>query len=303
MIDKGDKVYKELCFTCHGPDGLGAPQDGGPAGTIMAPPLANSPRVQGHRDYVIKTLLHGMTGPLDGKTYPAGVMMPFGTNTDEWIANIASYVRNSFGNRSAFVTAADVARVRASTSARKTMWTPEELEASQPRLILAQPSWKVTASHNATAAPGALTFTTWNTAAPQQPGMWFQVELPAAVQLTEIQFESPAQGGRGGGGGRAAAAAQAQAAAPGAGAPAPAAPPAFTPPPPASPRQFKVEVSMDGTSWGTPVAQGEGRGQSTMITFAPVRAKYLRITQTGTAEPPAPWSIQRLRLYEVSDGK
>ena len=43
---------------------------------------------------------------------------------------------------------------------------------------------------------------------------------------------------------------------------------------------------MDGTSWGTPVAEGEGKGQSTVITFAPVRAKYVRITQTGTAEPP-----------------
>ena len=132
VIDRGDKVYKELCFTCHGPDGRGAPQDGGPAGTIMAPSLVGSPRVLGHRDYVIKTLLHGMTGPLDGKTYPAGVMMPLGANDDQWIAAIASYVRNSFGNRAAFVTAADVARVRASTAARKTMWTPEELEAHGP---------------------------------------------------------------------------------------------------------------------------------------------------------------------------
>ena len=181
-------------------------------------------------------------------------------------------MRNSFGNRSSFVTAADVARVRASTSARKAMWTPEELEASQPRLMLAQPSWKVTASHNPAAAPGALTFTTWNTAAPQQPGMWFQVELPAAVQLTEIQFESPGPGGRGGGRGAAAAAAAAAQGAPNAGAAAPGAaaaqapaaapapPPAFTPPPPASPRGYKVEVSMDGASWGTPVAEGEGRG-------------------------------------------
>ena len=28
-------------------------------------------RATGTRDYVIKTLLHGMTGPLEGKTYPA----------------------------------------------------------------------------------------------------------------------------------------------------------------------------------------------------------------------------------------
>ena len=35
-------------------------------GTTMAPSLANSIRVQGHRDYVTKTLLHGMDGPIDG---------------------------------------------------------------------------------------------------------------------------------------------------------------------------------------------------------------------------------------------
>ena len=56
---------------------------------------------------------------------------------------------------------------------------------------------------------------------------------------------------------------------------------------------------MDGTTWSAPVAEGEGKGPSTVITFAPVRAKFVRITQTGTAEPPANWSIQRLRLYEV----
>ena len=42
---------------------------GAPAGTLLAPPLAGSPRVQGHRDYVIKTLLHGLTGPVAGKTF------------------------------------------------------------------------------------------------------------------------------------------------------------------------------------------------------------------------------------------
>jgi mono/diheme cytochrome c family protein/glucose/arabinose dehydrogenase len=326
-LERGDKVYKELCFSCHGPDGRGAQQDGGPAGATMAPALANSPRVQGHRDNVIKTLLHGMTGPLEGRTYPAGVMMPLGTNTDDWIAAIASYVRNSFGNRSPFVTAADVARVRAATTARKTMWTPEELEASQPRLLLAQPSWKLSASHNSAAASGALTFTTWNTGAPQQSGMWFQVELPDAVRLAEIQFESPRPGGRGGGRARGGAAATppagaGPAAAPGGGPPAgappgaaggavppaepgtggQAAPPAFTPPPPASPRRYRVEVSMDGSTWSAAVAEGEGTGGSTVITFAPVRAKLVRITQTANADGAPFWSIQRLRLYEVSDG-
>ncbi len=54
---------------------------------------------------------------------------------DDWIAAIASYVRNAFGNTGGTVSVADVARVRTATTARKVMWTAPELEASLPVLI------------------------------------------------------------------------------------------------------------------------------------------------------------------------
>ena len=130
---QGSDVFGAVCFACHGADGLGAPLAGAPAGTMMAPPLAGSPRVQGHRDYIIKVLLHGLTGPLDGKTY-RDVMVPM-DNTDEWVAGIASYVRNSFGNTGGLVTPADVARVRAEIAAAKAPWTAPDLEASLPRAL------------------------------------------------------------------------------------------------------------------------------------------------------------------------
>jgi hypothetical protein len=60
---------------------------------------------------------------------------------------------------------------------------------------------------------------------------------------------------------------------------------------------------MDGSTWSAPVAEGEGTGSSTTITFAPARAKFVRITQTGTADGATPWSIQRLRLYEAIESK
>ena len=68
--ERGDTIYKELCFSCHGDDGRGTPQPGAAAGMMMAPSLAGSPRVQGHRDYVIKTLLHGWTGPSTASCTP-----------------------------------------------------------------------------------------------------------------------------------------------------------------------------------------------------------------------------------------
>ena len=42
----------------------------------------------------------------------------------------------------------------------------------------------------------------WTSGGPQQAGMWFQVELPQAMQLTEIQFDSLGAGGGGAPAGR-----------------------------------------------------------------------------------------------------
>ena len=142
------------------------PASGAPAGTMMAPPLAGSPRVQGHRDYIIKILLKGMTGELDGKTY-RDVMVPM-DNTNEWIAGIAWYVRTSFGNTGDLVTPADVARVRAEIAGRKGPWTIADLEASLPAALDWQ-QWKLTASHGAATAPAAATLRGWTSGARRCP--------------------------------------------------------------------------------------------------------------------------------------
>jgi mono/diheme cytochrome c family protein/glucose/arabinose dehydrogenase len=292
VLDKGQAIYKEVCFACHGDDGRGEAMPGGPAGATRAPALASSPRVTGHQDYVIKTLLHGLTGPVNGTTY-AEVMVPMGQSPDDWIAAIASYIRNAFGNRAALIATSDVARVRAAAAARKTPWSTAELEASLPRLVVVDPGWRLTASHNNPTAPDALTIRPWTSGQPQQPGMWLQVELPQPVALTELEFQSSAV------------ALDAQPAVPGAptrtglgGRGVPGAPP---PPPllPGFPRGYQVQVSMDGATWSKPVAQGVGTGARTDVAFAPVRAKFVRITQTAAAAD-APWSVERLRLYESS---
>ena len=96
-------IYTEVCFACHGDDGRGAKVPGAQNEALLGPPLAASPRVLGHQDYVIKAVLHGLTGPIDGATYP-DVMIGMGQNPDEWMAAITSYIRNSFGNRAALVT-------------------------------------------------------------------------------------------------------------------------------------------------------------------------------------------------------
>jgi mono/diheme cytochrome c family protein len=282
-LERGGVIYAELCYACHGADGRGTPTPGA-AGSILAPSLVGSVRVNGHRDYVIKSLLHGLAGPVDGKAYPQ-VMVAMGSNKDQWISDVTSYVRNSFGNTGTFATPQDVARVRSSTGDRKTPWTVAELEASLPRPLVPDGSWKVTASHDQPPAPqanaeggynflgnaaGALSFLGWTTGVPQQAGMWLQIELPAPLVLTEIQFTSSTIGGRGG------------------------SPPAQT-----FPRGYRVQVSADGSTWSPPVAEGQGAPGTTVITFAPVSAKFVRITQTATVSDAPPWSMRLLRLYQA----
>jgi mono/diheme cytochrome c family protein len=284
-LERGAAIYAELCYACHGADGRGTPTPGASAGSTLAPSLAGSPRVNGHRDYVIKSVLHGLGGPIDARTYPQ-VMVAMGSNNDQWMADIASYVRNSFGNSGTLATPADVARVRAATGARGP-WTVAELEASLPRPLLADSSWKITASHDSHPSPqanaeggynylgnaaGAVSFLGWTTGIAQAPGMWFQIELPAPVMLAEIQFTSSMIGGRSG------------------------VPGTWT-----FPREYQVQVSTDGTTWSAPVAAGQGSPGTTVIAWAPVRTKFVRITQTAATGNAPPWSMRLLRLYAAPD--
>lgn len=283
-LQRGSAIYHELCTTCHGLDGKGTPMGGAPAGTTLAPSLVGSSRVLGHREYIVKVLLHGLTGDIDGVSYPGGIMAPMGSNTDEWIADAANFVRNAFGNSAPFLTPAHVAAVR-KADPRSTMWTLPELVASTPALLTNQTTWKATASHNPVAAVNGINgtgATRWDSGVAQAPGMWFQIELPEPTRITEILVDASVGGrgglGRFGGRGRGGI--------------------------PAGPlAAYRLQVSMDGTTWSEPVAEGAGLSDPLVITFPPVQAKFIRITQTGT---PAPgpfqlgWAVQRVRIYRVN---
>jgi mono/diheme cytochrome c family protein len=281
VIERGQTAYREVCFACHGETGLGETVAG--EATMRAPALAASPRVLGHRDYVVKVLLHGMSGPIGGQTY-TDVMVPMGMQSDEWIAAVASYIRNDFGNSASMVTPADVARVRAATKARTSMWTADSLLASLPQQIVSDASWKFSASHNPGIAQYAIGIQPWTSGARQSPGTWWQVELPAVTTVSEIEFESnPAEVIEG-------------TITPGmpsrsvfgrAGGPAPAI---------GYPRGYQVQVSNDGNTWRT-VAQGAGTGANTHIAFAPVQTKFVRLTQTASGPELPPMTILRLRLF------
>ena len=107
------------CMACHGPNGEGTP---------IAPPLAKSDWVNGPVENLIRIQLRGLNGPIkvSGKDYVLPVPMPPQAHqTDEQIAAVLTYVRNSFGNSAPAVKPEQVKSLRG--EAGKPMLTQADL--------------------------------------------------------------------------------------------------------------------------------------------------------------------------------
>jgi len=61
---------------------------------------------------------------------------------------------------------------------------------------------------------------------------------------------------------------------------------------------YQVNVSNDGVNWGSPVATGSGSSPITTITFSAQTARYIRVTQTGSAGNW--WSIYEFYVYQTA---
>ena len=101
-----------------------------------APSRRRSPtraRVLGDERAAIAIVLHGLQGKVDGIDYGAP-MVPMNSYSDAELANVLTYIRNSFGNRAPAVEPAAVAARRAADAARTSYWTLEELTGQIPAL-------------------------------------------------------------------------------------------------------------------------------------------------------------------------
>jgi putative membrane-bound dehydrogenase-like protein len=129
----GAEVYQREshCATCHLTHGQG--------NANVYPSLVGSPWVNGSEERLIKMALHGLWGKMtvNGKTYdPARGVPPMtafrNLLKDEEVAAVLTFVRNTWGNEAAPVTAASVKEVREQTIDRTIFWKPEELLAEHP---------------------------------------------------------------------------------------------------------------------------------------------------------------------------
>jgi len=107
-VKRGEQVYKTTCNACHQRDGGGVPR--------LNPPLIKTEYVLGDKARLSRIVLKGLneTIEIDNEEY-TNAMPAFAQLTDQQIADVLTYVRNSFGNKATAVTPAFVKSIRAKT--------------------------------------------------------------------------------------------------------------------------------------------------------------------------------------------
>jgi mono/diheme cytochrome c family protein len=119
-LKRGAAVYARTCIACHQPTGKGLPP--------VFPSISETPIIVGNPELPMKFILQGLMGPItvNGTTFNS-MMPPVAGVTDQDIADVLTYVRQSFGNKGNPVTAAQVKAVRDANAARTAPWNTAEL--------------------------------------------------------------------------------------------------------------------------------------------------------------------------------
>lgn len=105
QIQAGERIYNQSCFACHQANGQGLPG--------IFPPLAGSDYLMADLDRAIHGVIHGLQGEIEVNGKKFNQVMPPQALDDAQIANVMSFVLNSWGNKAPLVPATRVAAVRA----------------------------------------------------------------------------------------------------------------------------------------------------------------------------------------------
>jgi mono/diheme cytochrome c family protein len=102
----GARIYKGACIACHEADGSGAPR--------IYPPLPGNANLQSaDPSSTLRIILDGAQTVTTPRAPNTGSMPAYARKlTDQEIADVATYIRNAWGNAAPVVTSAQVAKAR-----------------------------------------------------------------------------------------------------------------------------------------------------------------------------------------------
>ena len=107
QIERGRQLYLKNCFICHQFNGQGIPG--------VYPPLAKSDYLMSDKERAIRIGCEGMSGEIvvNGKKFDGTMAVVI--LSDQEVADVLTYVRNSWGNEGETTNADEVKAVRAKT--------------------------------------------------------------------------------------------------------------------------------------------------------------------------------------------
>jgi nitrite reductase (NO-forming) len=95
-IEFGRRIYAQNCAACHQPQGEGI--------VGVFPPLARSDYLNADERRAIRTVIHGLSGPITVNGVEYSSAMPAQNLSDEDVANVLTYVYSQWGNSGALIT-------------------------------------------------------------------------------------------------------------------------------------------------------------------------------------------------------
>jgi len=105
-MKRGAEIYSDACSSCHFEDGVGQPG--------LFPPLGKNAMLQQSNPIAVEHLILAGTRIGTSPTRPSPLAMPsFAWKlNDQEVADVATYIRNSWGNKAEPVSASDVSKAR-----------------------------------------------------------------------------------------------------------------------------------------------------------------------------------------------
>lgn len=123
LYENGRQKYA-TCISCHGQEGAGV--------SGVGSSLDGSEWVQSDPEALVRIVLQGFSGGAEERGEDiSGVMPGHRYLSDDDVAAIVTYIRQSWGNDAPPVSPGDVARIRQEAGNRQATWSPDELRALQ----------------------------------------------------------------------------------------------------------------------------------------------------------------------------